>query len=40
MRAWAWLQIEHQARLGHSSTVAALAESFGRGANDPTIGST
>lgn len=32
LRALGLLYIEHQARLCHSSTVAALAESFGRGA--------
>jgi len=32
MRALGLVFIEHQARLCHSSTVAALAESFGRGA--------
>ncbi len=32
MRALGLVYIEHQARLCHSSTVAALAESFGRGA--------
>lgn len=32
MRALGLVYIEHQARICHSSTVAALAESFGRGA--------
>ncbi|KAF0187438.1 MAG: formate dehydrogenase alpha, partial [Desulfobulbaceae bacterium] len=32
VRSWGLVYVEHQARLCHSSTVAALAESFGRGA--------
>jgi formate dehydrogenase major subunit len=32
LRSWGLVYIEHQARICHSSTVPALAESFGRGA--------